>query len=63
VTRISTHRSTAIAGYFADRSWRPPMPRRTASSAWQRRQLVVSLVVGARRLALPEPRWLTAVRD
>jgi hypothetical protein len=54
---------TAIAGYFADRAWRPPIPGVPRVRAWQRRQLVVSLGWAARRLALPEPRWLAAVRD
>ena len=54
---------TAIAGYFADRSWRRPIPGVPRVRAWQRRQLVVSLAWAARRLALPEPRWLAAVRD
>jgi hypothetical protein len=54
---------TAIAGYFADRAWRPPIPGVPRVRAWQRRQLVVSLAWAARRLALPERRWLTAVRD
>jgi len=54
---------TAIAGYFADRAWRPSIPGVPRVRAWQRRQLVVSLGWAARRLALPEPRWLAAVRD
>jgi len=52
-----------IAGYFADRSWRPPIPGVPRVRAWQRRQLVVSLWWAARRLALPEPQWLAAVAD
>jgi hypothetical protein len=54
---------TGIAGYFADRSWRPPIPGVPRVRAWQRRQLVVSLAWAARRLALPEPGWLAAVAD
>ncbi|MEX2047206.1 MAG: hypothetical protein WEE03_08570 [Chloroflexota bacterium] len=52
-----------IAGYFADRGWRPPVPGVPRVRAWQRRQLVVSLAWAARRLALPEPAWLAAVAD
>lgn len=52
-----------IAGYFADRSWRPPIPGVPRVRAWQRSQLKVSLAWAARRLALPEPRWLAAVSD
>jgi hypothetical protein len=52
-----------IAGYFADRAWRPPIPGVPRVRAFQRRQLKVSLGWAARRLALPEPRWLAAVRD
>ena len=50
-----------IAAYFADRSWRPPIPGVPRVRAFQRRQLVVSLAWAARRFALPEPRWLDAV--
>jgi hypothetical protein len=52
----------AIAGYFADRAWRPPIPGVPRVRAWQRRQLRVSVGWAARRLGLPEPRWLAAVR-
>ena len=52
-----------IAGYFADRAWRPPIPGVPRVRAWQRAQLKVSLAWAARRLALPEPRWLAAVAD
>lgn len=50
-----------IAGYFADKAWRPPIPGLPRVRSWQRQQLVVSLAWAARRLALPEPRWLAAV--
>lgn len=53
----------AIAGYFADRAWRPPIPGLPRIRAWQRRQLKVSLAWAARRLGLPEPAWLGAVAD
>ena len=52
-----------IAGYFADRSWRPPIPGVPRVRAFQRRQLKVSLAWAARLLGLPEPRWLAAVAD
>ncbi|HEX4743475.1 MAG TPA: phosphotransferase, partial [Candidatus Limnocylindria bacterium] len=52
-----------IAGYFADRAWRPPMPGLPRIRSIQRRQLKASLRWAARRLALPEPRWLDAVKD
>ena len=52
-----------IAGYFADRSWRPPIPGVPRVRAFQRRQLKVTLAWAAQRFALPEPRWLVAVAD
>jgi hypothetical protein len=52
-----------IAGYFADRAWRPPIPGVPRVRAFQRRQLKVSLAWAARLLALPEPAWLAAVAD
>ena len=50
-----------IAGYFADKAWRPPIPGVPRVRSFQRAQLKVSLAWAARRLALPEPRWLAAV--
>ena len=52
-----------IAGYFADRAWRPPIPGVPRVRAFQRRQLKVSLAWAARLLDLPEPLWLAAVAD
>jgi Ser/Thr protein kinase RdoA (MazF antagonist) len=52
-----------IAAYFADRAWRPPIPGVPRVRAWQRSQLKVCLAWAARRLGLPEPRWLSAVPD
>jgi hypothetical protein len=52
-----------IAGYFADRAWRPPIPGVPRVRAFQRRQLKVTLAWAAQRFALPEPRWLVAVAD
>ena len=52
-----------IAGYFADRAWRPPQPGLPRLRSVQRRQLKASLAWAARRFALPEPRWLETVPD
>lgn len=51
-----------IAGYFADRAWRPPMPGLPRLRSIQRRQFIATLGWAARRFALPEPRWLDAVK-
>jgi hypothetical protein len=51
-----------IAGYFADRAWRPPMPGLPRLRSIQRRQLIATLAWAARRFGLPEPRWLDAVK-
>jgi Ser/Thr protein kinase RdoA (MazF antagonist) len=52
-----------IAGYFAHRSWQPPLPGLPRLRGVQRRQLKACLAWAARRFALPEPRWLDAVAD
>jgi len=52
-----------IAGYFADRSWRPPMPGLPRIRSIQRRQLKATLAWAARRFDLPDPRWLRSVPD
>ena len=52
-----------IAGYFADRAWRPPMPGLPRLRSIQRRQLKATLSWAARRFDFPEPRWLSAVQD
>jgi len=52
-----------ISGYFADRSWRPPIPGLPRLRSIQRRQFKASLAWAARRFDLPEPRWLAAVAD
>jgi hypothetical protein len=52
-----------IAGYFADRAWRPPISGLPRLRSIQRRQLKACLAWAARRFDLPEPRWLTAVPD
>ena len=51
-----------IAGYFADRSWRPPLPGLPRLRSIQRRQFIATLGWAARRFALPDPRWLAAVK-
>jgi hypothetical protein len=52
-----------IAGYFADRAWRPPVEGLPRLRPWQRQQLKVCIDWAARRLDLAEPRWLAAVPD
>jgi hypothetical protein len=52
-----------IAGYFADRAWRAAIPGLPRVRRWQRTQLKECLRWAARRLDLPEPRWLDAVAD
>ena len=54
---------TGIAGYFADRAWRPPMPGLPRLRSIQRRQLKATLAWASRRFDLPEPRWLESVAD
>lgn len=51
-----------IAGYFADRSWRPPLAGLPRLRSIQRRQFIATLAWAARRFDLPEPRWLAAVK-
>lgn len=52
-----------VAGYFADRAWRPAQPGLPRLRPWQRTQLTVMLAWCARHFDLPEPRWLAAIRD
>jgi hypothetical protein len=52
-----------IAGYFADRAWRPPVKGLPRIRSVQRRQLKATLAWAARHFDLPEPRWLAAVPD
>jgi Phosphotransferase enzyme family len=52
-----------IAGYFAHRSWQPPLAGLPRLRGVQRRQLKACLAWAARRFALPDPRWLRAVKD
>ena len=52
-----------IAGYFADRAWRPPTKGLPRIRSVQRRQLKATLSWAARHFDLPEPRWLAAVPD
>lgn len=50
-----------IAGYFADRASRPPVPGLPRLRSIQRQQLRATLPWAARRLGLPEPEWIGAV--
>ncbi|HYK98067.1 MAG TPA: phosphotransferase [Candidatus Acidoferrales bacterium] len=52
-----------ISGYFAHRSWQPPLPGLPRLRSVQRRQLKACLRWCARRFELPEPRWLAAVQN
>ena len=52
-----------VAGYFADRAWRPPSIGLPRLRSWQRRQLKVMLAWAARQFDLPDPRWISAVPD
>jgi hypothetical protein len=51
-----------IAGYFADRAWRPAQVGLPRVRLVQRRQLRATLAWAARRFDLPEPHWLDAIR-
>ena len=51
-----------IAGYFADRAWRPAQAGLPRIRLVQRRQLKATLGWAARRFDLPEPRWLDAIK-
>jgi len=53
----------AIAGYFADRAWRPAQAGLPRIRQVQRRQLKATLAWAARRFELPAPHWLTAIHD
>ena len=52
-----------LAGYFADRAWRPVPAGLPRIRSIQRRQLKATLAWAARRFDLPEPGWLAAVSD
>ena len=52
-----------IAGYFADRAWRPAQAGLPRIRQVQRRQLKATLAWAARRFDLPEPHWLTAIQN
>jgi hypothetical protein len=52
-----------ITGYFADRSWRPPIHGLPRLRPWQRAQLKECVRWSARRFGLSEPRWLESVRE
>jgi thiamine kinase-like enzyme len=61
--RIIASSVAALAGFFAERAWRPAPPGLPRVRSIQRRQLKSSLAWAARILALPEPSWLEAVPD
>jgi hypothetical protein len=50
-----------VAGYFADRAWRPPIVGLPRVRLWQREQMKACLRWSARRFDLAEPRWLETV--
>ena len=52
-----------IAGYLADRAWRPAVVGLPRIRSVQRRQLKATLAWAARHFGLPDPRWLAAVPD
>lgn len=52
-----------LAGYFADRAWRPVPAGLPRIRVIQRRQFKATLAWAARRFALPPPLWLAAVAD
>jgi hypothetical protein len=54
---------SAVAGYFANQSWRPPVAGLPRLRSVQRRQLKASLPWAARRLELPHPGWIGGVPD
>ncbi|HEY3062300.1 MAG TPA: phosphotransferase [Chloroflexota bacterium] len=60
---VVTASIAAIAGFFADRAWRPAIPGLPRVRSIQRRQLRASLAWCARQLELAEPSWLAAVPD
>jgi Phosphotransferase enzyme family len=53
----------AIAGYFAESAWQPPIPGVPRVRSIQRRQLRTSLAWCARTLELEAPSWLASVPD
>ena len=53
----------AIAGFFAESAWQPPIPGVPRVRSIQRRQLRASLAWCARTLELDTPSWLAGVPD
>lgn len=51
-----------LAAFFADYAWRPDIPGLPRLRTFQRQQLAVVLAWAARRLHLPEPAWVAAMR-
>ena len=58
---VLTAMVVGIAGYFADRASRPPIPGLPRLRSVQRRQLKASLRWAAQLLELPAPEWLDYV--
>lgn len=50
-----------VAAFFAFFAWRPEIPGLPRLRAFQRQQLAVTLAWAARRLRLPEARWVSAI--
>jgi hypothetical protein len=51
-----------MAAFFADLAWRPDIPGLPRLRPFQRRQLGVVLAWASRRLRLPDPTWVSALR-
>jgi hypothetical protein len=51
----------ALAGFFLNQAWRPPVPGLPRLRQFQRRQLGVTLAWASERLALPTPTWVAAL--
>jgi len=60
---VLTASVVGISGYFADRGSSPDLPGLPRLRAFQRSQLKSSLRWSARRLALPEPKWLDTLAN
>lgn len=52
----------SLAGYFADGAWQDDIPGLPRLRAFHRQQLRVTLDWASRRLALPHPSWIEAIR-
>jgi Ser/Thr protein kinase RdoA (MazF antagonist) len=59
--RVLAGAAAAIAGFFAERAWQPPVEALPRLRSVQRRQLRASLAWAARLNGLPAPGWLDEV--